>query len=304
MGRHETFDLFTSTIAGRSLIEPARAESRFASSLAGLSAVAANQHSSLPGLGSQFDALHAAWLLAVEVAREPGERFDALMAAAKARGGPTMKDIEALWSLPGVRETHDAEDAAYAALCEVANTIMEQPARTAQDLAVQARAVIPSVWPGGTFGEVAALGCEEDVDKEAVRALIESCFALAGVDWRGQPIASAKAGPPPEPSVSDQIVANWREWSAQPDFDESEAGQAEFDRLSNMRNALIDAADALPATPENVLPKALASAWIEYVALWSNGQAREEYGTDGRLALDIDTAITGRLKTTYLKGAA
>lgn len=68
IGRHETFDLFTSTIAGRSLIEPARAESRSASSLAGLSAVDANQHSSLPGLGSQFDASYAAWLSAVEAA--------------------------------------------------------------------------------------------------------------------------------------------------------------------------------------------------------------------------------------------
>ena len=134
-----------------------------------------------------------------------------------------------------------------------------------------------------------------------VRSLIEACCSAAGVDWCGKPISAVRSA---ESSLADQILAGWRVWGGRPDLDESEEGQAEFDRLSDQRNALIDAAEALPATPENVLPKALASAWLEYVALWSNGQPREAYGTDGRLALDIDTAVTGRLKTTYLKGAA
>lgn len=119
-----------------------------------------------------------------------------------------------------------------------------------------------------------------------------------GVGGRLEP-ASALA-----PPLVDQIVATWREWAAQPDGDMSAEGEARYERLSARLNTLLDTAEALPATLENVPAKALAAAWIEYVALWSNGQPREEYGTDGRLALDIDTAITGRLKTTYLKGAA
>ncbi|MFY9292722.1 MAG: hypothetical protein WAP03_18810 [Methylorubrum rhodinum] len=373
-------------------------------------------------MGQQFDRLHAAWLLAVEAAREPGERYDAFMAEAKARGGPTIKDIKSAWALPGVNETHDAEETAFAVLSRLGNDILKRPVRTVQGLAVQARATIPQVWPNGTFEADAALAPDEDVDKEAVRAFIESCCALARIDWRGKPGAASQvetskptsaSAPAPdpvhtliaehraayeewdrlskvwgdcvfgtveeraadearkpsgdrevallnalitarpttlagiaalaeylpgalrqvdpndhepdsevalrnvaaalraigtpvvtEPSLSDQIIAGWRVWGARPDRDESEAGQAEFDRLSDQRNKLIDAAEALPATPDNVLPKALASAWLDYVGLWSHGLAREDYGSDGRLALDIDTAICGRLKTRYAGDAA
>lgn len=106
----------------------------------------------------------------------------------------------------------------------------------------------------------------------------------------GSPVAASK--------LTDEILAGWREWANDPghfDEEESEATRA----LSDKRYALIDAAEALPATQENLPAKTLALAWLGYVDLWWNGQARDDYDTDGRLALDIDTAISGR---TLLKG--
>ncbi|WP_056197991.1 hypothetical protein [Methylobacterium sp. Leaf123] len=117
-------------------------------------------------------------------------------------------------------------------------------------------------------------------------------------------MAEAGEGRQIKPSLSDQIIACWREWATQPDGDETDQGTANFERLSAQRFALCDAAESLPATLSNAPTKALALAWVEYVDLWQNGTAREAYSIDGRLALDIDTAICGRLKTRYSGEAA
>ncbi|GJE67552.1 hypothetical protein LNAOJCKE_4784 [Methylorubrum aminovorans] len=118
-------------------------------------------------------------------------------------------------------------------------------------------------------------------------------------EYRLDQLAAVVHESPIAPSkLTDEILASWREWANDPghfDEEENEATRA----LSEKRYALIDAAEALPATQENLPAKTLALAWLEYVDLWRNGQARDEYGTDGRLALDIDTAISGR---TLLKG--
>lgn len=112
-------------------------------------------------------------------------------------------------------------------------------------------------------------------------------------------MAELEGRPQIEPSLSDEIVACWRKWAALPDFDKTEQGRADFERRSAERSALCAAAEALPVALGNVPAKALALAWLGYVDLWQHGADREAYGLDGRLALDIDTAITGRLKTHY-----
>ncbi|WP_342152899.1 hypothetical protein [Methylorubrum sp. SB2] len=105
-------------------------------------------------------------------------------------------------------------------------------------------------------------------------------------------------------SLFDQLISAWREWAALPNLDDTTVGQAEFDRHADRRNALIDAAEALPATIENLPAKGLALAWVTHVDVWLNGLERHEYGSDGRLTLDFDAAICGRLKTRYLRAEA
>ncbi|MEH3117024.1 MAG: hypothetical protein PGN25_05270 [Methylorubrum populi] len=113
-----------------------------------------------------------------------------------------------------------------------------------------------------------------------------------------------KEGRQVRPSLSDQIIACWREWAALIDFDKTEQGLAANERLDAERSALCAAAEALPVGLGNVPAKALALAWLQYSDLWHHGDDREAYHIDGRLALDIDTAICGRLKTHYTGEAA
>ena len=142
----------------------------------------------LIALGRKFDAAHEAWRKAVEINREPNRRFTAFVEAAKARGGPSRAELQAAYALPGVSEASDVEEKAFEAAGELALAILRLPAHTTGDLGVQARAVIPHVWASGSYEKDGAPDADENIDKEAVRSLIESCCAAAGVDWRGTPV--------------------------------------------------------------------------------------------------------------------
>lgn len=98
------------------------------------------------------------------------------------------------------------------------------------------------------------------------------------------------------PSLSDQIIAGWRDWGACCGPDETDADRAAWERVAERRDALLDAADTLPPTLENLSAKALALAWLEYVQEWERGREREAYDITGGLAVDIDTAIVGRFR--------
>jgi len=158
--------------------------------------------------GVRFDAAHARWRDAVAATSEPTVRHDAILTAAKASRDLTMADHEAAEAVPGFRDATRAEEHALGVAATIAELVLNMRARTVQGLAVQARCLIPSVWPAGTFREEAALGRDEDVDREAVRLLITSCCAAAGVDWTGRPVGTnaLAAGPTAakavEPSAS------------------------------------------------------------------------------------------------------
>ncbi|TXM63967.1 hypothetical protein [Methylobacterium sp. WL120] len=139
----------------------------------------------LHAIGREFDAAHEAWRRAVEANQEPSRRHLAYLEAAKARGGLSNADIRAAEALPGVSEASETEERAFEAAGELSLTILKLPARTLGDLAAQARAVIPHVWASGSYEEDGAPDADENIDKEAVRSLIESCCAAAAVDWRG-----------------------------------------------------------------------------------------------------------------------
>lgn len=109
-------------------------------------------------------------------------------------------------------------------------------------------------------------------------------------------------GESPIPSPADTLTAAildlWPVWAAGPQDDGGSAEEvAAFEGLQQRRFALIDAAEAMPATPEAIVPKALALAWLEYVDQWRSGYGRSSYTTDGRLALDIHAAAAARSPT-------
>ncbi|HEV2542920.1 MAG TPA: hypothetical protein VGU70_09215 [Methylobacterium sp.] len=201
------------------------------------------------------------------------------------------------WHLPGVDEAHQAKEDAFEAIEPVAEAILALPASTPAGFAVKARVLIWGQWPGGQYGETAEEGLHNDYGQRCARLLIESACAAAGVDWRGEPV-SGHALPLAAASLADQILAGWREYGTDVGMSDEEASE-HTQALGARRYALIDAAEALPATRENVLAKALALAWLDYGEHWRNGQARGAYTIDGRLAFDIDTAICGRMLTEY-----
>lgn len=199
------------------------------------------------------------------------------------------KAAYAAW-LPHLKATSEAiPNTANCRECEAA---AEAP-RTHEDKAYEALIGTPPTTLAGLValadylpGAVLRNAVVDDGD-DSLRVLTTICTAVREV---ARPAAAS--------SLADQILACWREYGTDigmGDEEESEATRA----LSERRSALIDAAEALPPTRENVPAKALALAWLEYVDYWRNEQARDAYTIDGRLALDIDTAICGRLLTEF-----
>lgn len=96
--------------------------------------------------------------------------------------------------------------------------------------------------------------------------------------------------------AAEEIMEGWRAWHAtlgKPEGDPE--ADAAYERAAEHRYALIDATEDLPPTLDNVVAKALAICWLEYVAEVSPGKQRSEQPFTGRLALDIHEAIMGRL---------
>ena len=168
---------------------------------------AGNQDNDLLRLGDQLDRAHAHWRVMHRRNREPQERFLVHIEVAKAAGVPTIQAHEAAWDLPGVREAARAEDDAYDAVSTISNAIWALPHTTAAGLAVKARAALTDIFGGGNYGRDAALSENEEVVPQRMRLLIEACCTLAGVDWRGDPIAL----PAPDPifaAIQAQIAAH------------------------------------------------------------------------------------------------
>ncbi|MGN7126314.1 hypothetical protein [Methylorubrum thiocyanatum] len=221
------------------------------------------------------------------------------------------------WGCPSASTEAKAANAAHNALVDTCMAVAEQPApQTPEGFAALATAI------GLAFEQSVDPGSDET--SRTLGALISAAVKASGAampaDWKGAFFreeeghgasatpASDLTGPAElvvaASALTDQIIACWREWAALPDFDETDQGKAKFERLGAERSALCAAAEALPVELGHVPAKALALAWLGYSDLWHHGVAREHYSLDGRLAIDIDTAVTGRLKTRYLEGAA
>ena len=110
-------------------------------------------------------------------------------------------------------------------------------------------------------------------------------------------------GEVPKPAIdtlSAQILALWPAWAAHTGDDGTDEQTAAYEAMQQRRFALLHAADALPATPGSIQPKALALAWLHYVNEWRQGQKRDDYSTDGRLAIDIHMATLAQPGQTPL----
>ncbi|KQP35963.1 hypothetical protein [Methylobacterium sp. Leaf100] len=209
-------------------------------------------------LGAQFDAAHQRWLDAVEANREPSERLSDFIKAAKARGGPTLKDVEAAWTLPGVTEAEAHEDDAFGMVADGHGLkILKVPAKSLAGLAVHARAVIPTVWLAGNYEEDADLGENEDLPQKPVRLLIQSVLRLAGVDWKGTPLDAERVAIPaagassrrPAGSASPELASMVAEWVAAIDTENngSQDGPDDEERIAQ-RITLQQAILAFPVT--------------------------------------------------------
>lgn len=156
-------------------------------------------------LGRSFDAAHDVWLEAVAANDEPSERLSAFLDDAKARGGPTINDYETAWALPGVQPAYDLEDSTYLTVAELAQRILRLQPRTIAELAVLARAVAPLVWTDGKFTQDASLGDDEDLDKVAVRRLIEASLALDSIVASAASLDQLVGLPIPSPVKASQM---------------------------------------------------------------------------------------------------
>ena len=181
----------------------------------------------LVALGRQFDEAHEAWRLAVEANRLPAAQYAAFIDAARKRGRPSIKDVEEAWALPGVAVAGHAEDDTFDTVADLGLQTLRLQITSVAGLALKARCVIPNVWMDGSYEAGAALGQHEDVHKEAVRHLIESCCAAAGVDWRGQPRAAEAASPGPSVQDTDR-----HEYAFHGASTELRLASRELDRLS------------------------------------------------------------------------
>lgn len=77
--------------------------------------------------------------------------------------------------------------------------------------------------------------------------------------------------------------------------DMSDEAEARLDAALVRRDALIAAAERISAgTRAGRHAKALILAWLGYVDSWRAGWVREDYATDGRLAIDIEASLAAQ----------
>lgn len=122
------------------------------------------------------------------------------------------------------------------------------------------------------------------------------------VEYRLDELAAVARDPRTEPSpssVAEQILATWREYGScmvaeSSDNSTTEISDEEAERLYLRHSEALRAAERLPATIDNLFPKALALSAISVTELLDTAKSRDSRSTDARLAMDLHAAITGR----------
>jgi hypothetical protein len=157
----------------------------------------------------------------------------------------------------------------------------------------QAVLATPPVTPGGRQALVDFLDEVIDQHGYADGRLPDDDHEIWALAYRAAAAAlRASATVSPADRLITEILDLWPVWTAHLDPNADGETSAAFEQLQERRHALLDAADELPATLENIAPKALALAWIEHVEQERTGYGRSFYATNGRLAFDINEAAS------------
>jgi hypothetical protein len=151
------------------------------------------------------------------------------------------------------------------------------------------------------YARLYPLASERELQIETVghQLNLGALFALAYADEypvRDAVSTDAESGD----ALSAHILTLWPAWAAHTGDNGTDEQTAAYEAMQQRRFALLDAADALPATPNSSQAKALALAWLHYVNEWRQGQKRDDYSTDGRLAIDIHMAALAQQGQTPL----
>ncbi|MDP4024433.1 hypothetical protein Q8W71_17550 [Methylobacterium sp. NEAU 140] len=185
-------------------------------------------------------------------------------------------ESEAWADRTGVTAAEDASGDACLALDEIERRIAALPAATFAGLKLKARVGqrcddIDIVWPDGlgdglardilAFVEKTPIGRPDLTDPDALTTSLLDCWAAWG-------------------ATLPQIVTGDEHVPA-------------YDRAMDRRNELLDAAEALPAAPRAIIPKALAVAWVDFVDEHRPKLSRAEHSFTGAIGLDIHAAIMG-----------
>ncbi|MBE7203713.1 MAG: hypothetical protein INR70_38780, partial [Parafilimonas terrae] len=236
------------------------------------------------GRDAELLALAPAWDAALDLYQRLSDEEIAVEATADERPGPSPKGAGEEWKAwsarvddwrerTGIAAAEEASKDALGALGAIEDRIAVLPAASLAGLKLKARIGQRCDDIGVDWPDNLGAGLARDI-----LAFVET--APVGRPDLTKPDALTAA-----------ILNGWKAWGATPYGTETDET---WNRATEQRDQLLYAAMALPATPESVLAKALACAWMEWVDTERPGDPRDAYGPADQLVFDIHTAITTR----------
>lgn len=216
----------------------------------------------------------------------PSEALTALLDAHELAYGHAL--CSEAYGLPDLAERRQAEEEAFRAL-------LHTPMHSDADRVAYAIAVISR--------QMHSLGDASATERDHPMAVAYRNLRFG--EHAREPEEMRSVGRKAEPSAVDPealalVDAIEQQWAAEivGDREDREDFSAEADARSDARMerryALLKAAEALPArSREARYAKALAFTWDGSIQLWIHEQDRDQYGTDGRLMLDLMDSLTG-----------
>ncbi|SEP09621.1 hypothetical protein SAMN02799625_04658 [Methylobacterium sp. UNC300MFChir4.1] len=179
-------------------------------------------------------------------------------------------------------ESNEANDPLCAAVEASGANLRSVPARSLADVRCKLALLLPEILPdvNGSTPTAFLQNIREDIDRLSIAAPDTSYPA---------PTADSQT------ELPEAIIQGWAAWGATLGAcnDEGEGSDA-YNRACERRNDLLETAESLPATMENIQAKALARLWLDWAEDERPGQPRETFRFAGRLAYDVNAAIMGQ----------
>ncbi|SFV14490.1 hypothetical protein SAMN02799631_05882 [Methylobacterium sp. 174MFSha1.1] len=232
-------------------------------------------------------------------AGEPSKALAAALAAHEMAYGYAL--YTDAYGLPDLTERRQAEEEAFRAL-------LHTPLQSDADRAAYAAAVISRQMH--SLGDASATERDHPMAVafrnisfgENAREPEEMRHIGRKAEATTDPSPAAIVAPRPTDRALALLGDLEREWATQiiqqdkDRQDHSPEAEVRNDVMIARRDALMAAAEALPATSREARhAKALAFAWDASIMLWRADRTRDQYGTDGRLMIDLMNSLTGEL---------